>query len=93
MPKAEKAAESGHSLIIHNRKHLVATGISDVDGMDDKTVSAAMPERLLIIRGKDLKVTRFSAETGELELEGEIDSVTYSAALSRKAGFLKRLLK
>ena len=42
---------------------------------------------------KNLKVTSFSAESGNLVVEGEIDSVTYSNALSRKAGIFARIFK
>lgn len=93
MAKAEKIPESKSSLKIEDRKKLSASGIIDVDSMDENAVCAAMAERLLVVRGKHLKVTAFSAESGELLIEGEIDSVTYAAALSRKTGFLKRLLK
>ncbi|MBQ5321849.1 MAG: hypothetical protein J6J07_00190 [Oscillospiraceae bacterium] len=45
------------------------------------------------IGGKNLKVVSFSAESGNLVVEGEIDSVTYSNALSRKAGLFARIFR
>ena len=45
------------------------------------------------IGGKNLKVISFSAESGNLIVEGEIDSVTYSNSLSRKAGFFERIFR
>ena len=65
----------------------------DVESFDDKTVFA-MPEGLrMTVKGKDLKVTAFSAESGKLCIEGEIDSVTYAPALSRKAGFFAKIFR
>ena len=76
-----------------DRTILCAEGIKDVESFDDKTVFA-MPEGLrMTVKGKDLKVTAFSAESGKLCIEGEIDSVTYAPALSRKAGFFAKIFR
>lgn len=51
---------------------------------------------LLTIRGKELHVKRLTLEKGELDLEGQIDSLNYSsnAALKHSGeSFLSRLLK
>ena len=64
-----------------------------MDGFDDKTVFA-MPDGLrMTIKGNGLKVTEFSAESGKLSVEGKIESVTYSQALSRKAGFFAKIFR
>lgn len=82
-----------HNLVIDERKKLKATGISDVEGFDETKIYAMMEELSLTIGGKNLKVISFSSETGDLFIEGEIDSVTYSKALSRKAGLLARIFR
>jgi len=45
------------------------------------------------IGGKNLKVVSFSSESGDLAVEGEIDSVSYSRALSRKSGIFARIFR
>ncbi len=82
-----------HDLVIENRKILKATGIKDVEGFDETKIYAMLENSAFTVGGKSLKVTGFSSETGELFVEGEIDSVTYSNALSKKAGILERLFK
>ena len=82
-----------HSFVLEERKVLKATGILDVEGFDDTKIYAMLEGISFTVGGKNLKVTNFSAETGELRIEGEIDSVVYSAALSRKAGFFARIFR
>ena len=48
------------------------------------------------VRGKELHVKRLTVEKGELDLEGQVDSLNYSsnAALKRSGdSFLNRLFK
>ena len=82
-----------HNISIEERKILKATGISDVEGFDETKVYAMLEDLAFTIGGKNLKVISFSAETGDLSVEGEIDSVTYSPALSRKSGIFARIFR
>ncbi len=92
MQKNEKQ-KTKHVFSVEERKVLEATGILDVEGFDETKIYAMLDETAFIIGGKNLKVINFSSETGELRVEGEIDSVTYSPALSRKAGILARIFR
>lgn len=85
--------EREHSLSLEKRKILTATGIADVEGFDETKILAMLDGTAFTIGGKNLKIASFSAETGNLKVEGEIDSVTYSNALSRKAGIFARIFK
>lgn len=82
-----------HDLILEDRKVLKATGVCDVEGFDDTKVCAMLEDMAFTVGGKGLKVISFSAESGDLRIEGEIDSVAYSAALSRRAGILARIFR
>lgn len=82
-----------HDFTVEERKKLRATGVLDVEEFDDTKVYAMVDGFSFIIGGKNLKVESFSAESGELSVEGEIDSVTYSAAFSKKAGFFARIFR
>ncbi|MBQ7874971.1 MAG: sporulation protein YabP [Oscillospiraceae bacterium] len=93
MPKNENAAKRPHNLSIENRKLLKATGVADVEGFDETKIFAMLDDMAFTIGGKGLKVVSFSAESGDLRVEGEIDSVTYSAALSRRAGIFARIFR
>ena len=85
--------EREHSLSIEKRKILTATGIADVEGFDETKILAMLDGTAFTIGGKNLKIVSFSAETGNLKVEGEIDSVTYTSALSRRAGIFARIFR
>ena len=69
------------------------TGVADVEGFDETKIYAMLGDTAFIIGGKDLKVISFSAESGDLSVEGEIDSVEYKNSLSRKAGLFDRIFR
>ncbi len=85
--------EFPHNLSIEDRKKLRANGIKDVESFDEDTVMAMLEDRKIIIKGKHLKVESFSSESGDLCVNGEIDSVNYTNELSRRASLLSRVLK
>ena len=82
-----------HSISIDERKRLKATGISDVEGFDETKIYAMLENLAFTIGGKNLKVMSFSSESGDLVVEGEIDSVSYSPAISRKSGIFARIFR
>lgn len=82
-----------HSLILENRHTLTATGVSNVDSFDEQSVVAVTSLGELTIRGENLNINTLNMETGELTLEGDIDSMSYSDAEPGSGGFLSRLFK
>ena len=82
-----------HAISIEERKILKATGITDVEGFDETKVYAMLEDMAFTIGGKNLKVVSFSSESGDLAVEGEIDSVSYSRAISRKSGIFARIFR
>lgn len=88
----QKTVKAPHSLILENRKILTATGVSNVDSFDEQTVVAYTDLGELVIRGSKLHIEKLNIESGELTLDGEISSMSYSE--SRAAGgFFTRLFK
>ncbi len=85
--------ESGlHDLIIESRKKATVTGIKDVESFDDEVIIAQSECGEITIRGKDLKISRLSVESGDMVVEGEIDSVTYAEGKAT-GSFLSRVFK
>ena len=93
MQKNVTEEKKPHSLFMEERNKLKATGVCDVEGFDETRIFAMLEGTAFTIGGKNLKVESFSSESGDLVVEGEIDSVTYSSALSRKAGFFARVFR
>ena len=68
-----------HKLILQNRSKGNITGICDVVSFDENAVVLDTDMGLLTIKGKDLHVSRLTVEKGELEVEGQVDSLAYSS--------------
>lgn len=86
-------AKKPHSLILENRRTLTATGVSNVDSFDDETVVASTELGDMTVRGGKLHIDRLDLETGELTLDGEISSITYTENRSSGGGMFSRLFK
>ena len=85
-----------HRVLVQGRKSMELTGVKDVVSFDAKEVVLNTTMGALIIRGNDLFVKRLTVEKGEIDLDGQVDSLVY-ADKPGKAGdgdsFLKRLFR
>lgn len=88
----QKTVKIPHSLILDNRKKLTATGVSNVDSFDEQTVVAYTDLGELVVRGSKLHIDKLNIESGELTLDGEITSMSYSENQAT-GGFFTRLFK
>ena len=68
-----------HKVMLLNRQSGNITGICDVVSFDENAVVLDTDMGLLTIRGKELHVNRLTLEKGEVDVEGNIDSLTYSS--------------
>lgn len=70
----------GHKLNISARKSAAVTGVNDVLSFDAGEVLLQTEQGVLMIRGSELHVNRLTLEKGEVDIDGRIDSLTYSDA-------------
>lgn len=82
-----------HQLILEDRRALTVSGVSDVDSFDETAVVVYTDLGELAVHGEGLHINRLNVETGELTLEGKIQSMAYSENTSRGGGFFSRLFK
>lgn len=64
--------------MLDNRKRTTLTGVEDVVEFDTTKIILESSMGILTIIGADLKITRLSIEKGEADIEGKVDSLTYS---------------
>ena len=86
----------GHKLMISNRKSGVLNGVIDVLSFDVGEVLLETELGMLMIKGNDLHVNRLTLEKGEIDIEGKIDSLTYSdvkPSANQNESLLGRLFK
>lgn len=90
------AAQKTHKMIISNRKSGVLNGVIDVLSFDVGEILLETELGMLMIKGADLHVKRLTLEKGEIDIEGRIDSLTYSdvkTASKQGESLLGRLFK
>lgn len=67
-----------HKVTLNQRKTCVLTGVKDVLSFDVREVILETEQGMLTIKGEDLHVNRLSLESGEVDLDGRVDSLVYS---------------
>ena len=90
------SAQKAHKIILSNRKSGVLNGVIDVLSFDVGEILLETELGMLMIKGTDLHVKRLTLEKGEIDIEGRIDSLTYSdvkTAAKQGESLLGRLFK
>lgn len=67
-----------HKMVLSNRRTCNLTGVSDVLSFDVHEIILETDLGMLMIKGNDLHVNRLTLDKGEVDVEGRIDSFTYS---------------
>jgi sporulation protein YabP len=80
MEEKQQQILKGHKLNINARKTALITGVNDVLSFDAGEVLLQTEQGVLMIRGSELHVNRLTLEKGEVDIDGRIDSLTYSDA-------------
>lgn len=66
-----------HNIIMNDREIIKITGILDVISFDDLMVITDTEQGILIIKGDNLHVNQLNLDSGELGVDGIINSLTY----------------
>lgn len=85
-----------HKVLMNNRRNINITGVNDVLSFDVKEVLLETELGMLMLKGEDLHVSRLMLDKGEVDVEGKIDSLTYSEnnSFSKKSeSLLAKLFK
>lgn len=85
-----------HKIMLTNRRTCTINGVNDVLSFDIHEVLLETEQGMLMIKGDELHVNRLSLDKGEVDVDGKIDSLTYSESTGygkKGESFLSRLLK
>jgi YabP family. len=75
---------------------VTVTGVEDVQGFSDDNITLSTTLGTLLIKGKNMHITRYSLEDGKLMIDGEIDSIAYTQSQrpkEKEGGMIKRIFK
>lgn len=67
-----------HRITLNNRGLGVVTGVNAVISFDPNEILLETEQGMLLIKGNELNVTKLTLEKGEVEVDGRVDSFTYS---------------
>lgn len=69
------------------------TGVRDVSGFDEQTVSLITEMGGLVIKGTGLHITRLSLDTGDVTVEGNVNAMQYTTAGTPSKGLVSKLFR
>lgn len=96
MEDLNAAGRRQHKISLNNRKDCTISGVEDVLSFDVNEILLETDQGMLMIRGSGLHVTHLTLEKGEIEIDGKVDSLTYSENAAASAGensFLAKLFR
>lgn len=73
-----KVVSKVHKVLLTNRKNGSFTGVLDVLSFDINEILLETEQGMLHVKGKDLHVNRLNLEKGEVDIEGMMESFSYS---------------
>lgn len=88
---SEQIINQSHSLILDNRKKLTLTGVTDVMGFDDQTVSLTTDCGTLIVKGENLHINKLNLDSKDVCIDGVVNSLQYLAQNTKS--FKSKLFK
>ena len=74
---SETTEEIKHDVFIKSRKQLEMSGVADVCSFDEHEILIQIGAQGASIEGEGLKIERFSAQSGELVVNGKINGIYY----------------
>jgi sporulation protein YabP len=81
------------NIILEGRKKLLLSGVTDVDRFEEDVIHAYTILGELTIRGRNLHVNALSVESGEMDIEGEIDSLVYGDERTGPLSFIGKIFR
>ncbi|MBR1422354.1 MAG: sporulation protein YabP [Ruminococcus sp.] len=81
---SDKAIQGRHNMILENRNKLFLTGINEILQFDETQLRMFTELGELRIKGSGLHISDMSVESGELNVEGRINSMTYENNRTKK---------
>lgn len=84
-----------HSVVIDDRKSISLTGVKDVDSFDENVIVAVTSMGELTVKGENLHIGTLNVDTGEMSINGEINSLVYTNDVrsSSKGGFFSKVFR
>lgn len=79
--EGQRIPERAHSLSLENRSRMSLTGVEDVSGFDENLIVLSTGQGDLTVRGQELHIEKIDLDSGQLEVRGHIQELSYDEPL------------
>ena len=95
MPLADEKRKNGkHTLYMEEREKVRVSGVLEVLSFDEEGIMMETDCGLLLLKGSGLHMGKLDLESGDVAVEGSVDSITYSdGRMAEKQSFLGKLFR
>ncbi len=73
----ERKPARAHKVVIEQRERFSVTGVTDVVSFDEECVVCDTEMGVLVFKGSGMKVNNLNVGSGELSVDGAVDSISY----------------
>ena len=80
----ENKYDKTHNVIIEDREHLSVSGVTYVNEFNESVIILETSMGILTVEGENLKISHLSIETGEMKIDGIVNSTVYNDEDLRK---------
>ncbi len=92
--KQQTRMQKPHNVLLENRKKVALTGVLDIDSFNEQGIIVLTELGVLIVKGADLHINKLNVDSGDVSIEGDIVSLTYTDIHDKKTGsIIKSLFK
>jgi sporulation protein YabP len=88
-----KAPQATHNVVLENRSKVSVSGVDDVDSFDESEIVMATSQGSLVLRGRGLRIDKLNVDSGDVAVEGSVDSIEYMNSSKAAGGILSRLFR
>ncbi len=86
--------EGVHNVIMEGRKKLSVSGVCEVESFNEEEIVLHTNMGILIVEGEMLHISKLSIDSGEVMIDGSLETVRYADEKENiKGGFFGRLFK
>lgn len=93
MEEKRQQSDISQNIVLESRKKLTASSVKEVDSFDEQNIVAFTSLGELTVSGSGLHIGSFSTDSGELIVEGEINSISFSDDVQPSGGFFSRIFR
>lgn len=94
-PKTEltKYRPQGHSVVIEGKRHLVISGVIDVESFREEEAVILTQAGALSLFGENLHLSRLNPDDGQVIIDGDLIALEYEPPATEKKGLFAKLKK